>query len=174
MALTIPAVTVFSKPNGEPIATTHSPTRSLLGSPKATFGSALASILSTATSVRRSVPMTLALNSRLSVKPHGDLVGRLHDVGIGEDVAVLADDEARAERARLVVPRLRRAEAPEEIEERILFGCRRQAFCLAADGRGGADIHHGRPLPVGEVGEVGQTRGSAPPADSGRQQRESQ
>ena len=34
LALTMPAVTVFSKPNGEPIATTHSPTLSLVGSPK--------------------------------------------------------------------------------------------------------------------------------------------
>ena len=67
LALTMPAVTVLSKPNGEPIATTHSPTRSLLGSPNVTLGRPVASILSSATSVRRSLPMTLALNSRLSV-----------------------------------------------------------------------------------------------------------
>ena len=68
LALTMPAVTVFSKPKGAPIATTHSPTFSLLGSPKRTAGSPLASILMSATSVRLSAPITLALNSRLSVK----------------------------------------------------------------------------------------------------------
>ena len=68
LALTMPAVTVFSKPNGEPIATTHSPTLSLVGSPKRTAGRPVASILITAMSVRRSAPITLALNSRLSVK----------------------------------------------------------------------------------------------------------
>ena len=68
LALTMPAVTVFSKPNGEPIATTHSPTLSLFGSPKRTAGRPVASILITAMSVRRSAPITLALNSRLSVK----------------------------------------------------------------------------------------------------------
>ena len=68
LALTMPAVIVFSKPNGEPIATTHSPTFSLFGSPKRTAGRPVASILITAMSVRRSAPITLALNSRLSVK----------------------------------------------------------------------------------------------------------
>ena len=67
LALTMPAVTVFSRPNGEPIAITHSPTRSLLTSPIFTAGRPVASILTTATSVRLSAPMILALNSRLSV-----------------------------------------------------------------------------------------------------------
>ena len=66
-ALTIPAVTVLSNPNGEPIATTHSPTFSFAGSPKRTVGRLAASILISATSVRLSVPITLALNSRLSI-----------------------------------------------------------------------------------------------------------
>ena len=64
----MPAVTVFSKPNGEPIATTHSPTLSFAGSPKRTAGSGvLASILRSAMSVRLSAPISFALNSRLSV-----------------------------------------------------------------------------------------------------------
>ena len=66
-ALMIPAVTLFSKPNGEPIATTHSPTLSLFGSPNFTDCRPAASILITATSVRRSAPITFALNSRLSL-----------------------------------------------------------------------------------------------------------
>ena len=66
-ALTMPAVTLFSKPKGEPIARTHSPTRSLFGSPRRTTGKPVASIFIKAMSVRLSVPMTLALYSRLSV-----------------------------------------------------------------------------------------------------------
>ena len=68
LALTMPAVTVLSRSKGEPMAITHSPTRSLPTSPKRTVGRPLASILSTATSVRLSAPTTLALNSRLSVR----------------------------------------------------------------------------------------------------------
>ena len=67
LALTMPAVTVFSRPKGEPMATTHSPTFSLSLSPIFTNGSPLASSLTTATSVRRSAPTMRALNSRLSV-----------------------------------------------------------------------------------------------------------
>ncbi|MBS1136080.1 MAG: putative serine protease MucD domain protein [Proteobacteria bacterium] len=66
LALTMPAVTELSKPKGEPMATTHSPTRSLVGSPIRTAGRPVASILIRAMSVRLSAPMTLALNSRLS------------------------------------------------------------------------------------------------------------
>ena len=66
LALTMPAVTVFSRPNGEPMAMTHSPTRSRLTSPIFTGERPLASILTTATSVRLSAPTTRALNSRLS------------------------------------------------------------------------------------------------------------
>jgi hypothetical protein len=67
LALTMPAVMVFSSPKGLPMAATHSPTLSLSGSPMVTLGSPVASILSNAISVRLSVPTTFALNSRLSV-----------------------------------------------------------------------------------------------------------
>ena len=66
-ALTMPAVTVFSRPNGEPIATTHSPTRTLFESPIVIVGRFAALIFTTATSVRSSTPISFALNSRLSV-----------------------------------------------------------------------------------------------------------
>src|SRR5438105_277897 len=66
VALTMPAVAVFSKPNGEPIASTHSPTRSLAGSPSFTAGRPLASIFTTAMSLGWSTPSTLPLNSRRS------------------------------------------------------------------------------------------------------------
>ena len=48
----MPAVTLFSKLNGEPMASTHSPGRSFGGSPMRTTGRFLPSILITATSVR--------------------------------------------------------------------------------------------------------------------------
>ena len=67
VALTMPAVTLFSKPNGEPIATTHSPGRSFDGSPRRTVGRFFASIFSTATSVCSSTPTTFAVYSRRSV-----------------------------------------------------------------------------------------------------------
>ncbi|MNR29587.1 hypothetical protein D3C85_1469830 [compost metagenome] len=68
MALTMPEVTVESRPNGEPMASTHCPFFSFLGSPITSGVMSLASILMSATSVRSSVPMTLALNSRPSVR----------------------------------------------------------------------------------------------------------
>ena len=63
----MPAVTVFSKPKGAPIATTHSPTSSEDGSPIVTTGRSVASIFSTATSLFSSAPSTRAANSRRSV-----------------------------------------------------------------------------------------------------------
>ena len=63
----MPAVTLLSNPKGEPIANTHSPTLSLLGSPWMTLGRSVASILRRAISVLLSAPITRARNSRLSV-----------------------------------------------------------------------------------------------------------
>ncbi len=63
----IPAVTVFSKPNGEPMASTHSPVRRSLALPSLTTGRSLALIFSTAMSVLGSAPSTFARNSRRSV-----------------------------------------------------------------------------------------------------------
>ncbi|CFU90943.1 Uncharacterised protein [Bordetella pertussis] len=64
----MPAVTVESRPNGEPMASTHCPFFSVLGSPMVSGVMSLASILIRATSVRSSEPITLALNSRPSVR----------------------------------------------------------------------------------------------------------
>ena len=62
IALTIPAVTVRSSPNGLPIATTGSPTCIASESPSGSGVSAreLASILRTARSLDGSVPTTVA------------------------------------------------------------------------------------------------------------------
>jgi len=64
-ALTMPAVMVLAKPNGEPIAATQSPGSSLEESPRVAVGNPSASTLRRATSLRLSRPTTLALNSRL-------------------------------------------------------------------------------------------------------------
>ncbi len=58
LALTMPAVTVFSKPNGEPIASTHSPTLSLVASPKRTSGRPAASTLTVSLTLISSAPST--------------------------------------------------------------------------------------------------------------------
>ena len=62
----MPTVAVLSKPNGEPIATTHSPTRIFDASPSFTVDSPFASIFTTAMSVVWSSPAILPLNSRRS------------------------------------------------------------------------------------------------------------
>ena len=62
-ALTIPLVTVSSSPNGLPMATTPSPTESLLESPSAIGWSSDPGALTliTARSVEASLPTTVAL-----------------------------------------------------------------------------------------------------------------
>src|SRR6185437_4596461 len=67
LALTMPEVALFSKPNGAPMASTHCPTCRLLELPRLTVGRLLADILITATSETLSTPMTLAVYSRRSV-----------------------------------------------------------------------------------------------------------
>jgi hypothetical protein len=62
----MPAVAVCSSPNGEPIATTHSPTCNWSELPSLTTGSPLALTCSTATSVRSSSPTSSAGSSRWS------------------------------------------------------------------------------------------------------------
>src|SRR2546421_10415353 len=68
LALTMPAVALFSKPNGAPIASTHSPTLSPCESPLLTVGRSLAGILRMAMSDFGSTPTTLAVYSRRSVR----------------------------------------------------------------------------------------------------------
>src|SRR4029077_2817626 len=64
----MPAVGLFSKPNGAPIASTHSPTFSPRESPILTVGRSLAAILMIAMSDFLSTPTTLAVYSRRSVR----------------------------------------------------------------------------------------------------------
>ena len=67
VALTMPAVTLFSNVNGEPMASTHSPGRSFDGSPIRTTGRCLPSILMHGDVGASSRPMTFAGYSRRSV-----------------------------------------------------------------------------------------------------------
>jgi hypothetical protein len=108
----------------------------------------------------------------LSVRPDGDLVGAVDHVSIGEHIAVLADDEARAEgaalrarRGSLLGPlalgpaRLARDEAPEELEHFLVLDAghlrerRRAAHRLR-----GADVHHRVALLLDQSGEIGSSR----------------
>ena len=92
----MPAVTVLLRPNGLPIATTQSPTREVVG---------VAELAPSAARLRidlqhREVGLRVAshdLGVELAavVQRDGDLLGVLHHVVVGEDDAVLADDEAR-------------------------------------------------------------------------------
>ena len=105
-AETMPAVTVPPRPNGLPIATTQSPTRVRVESPKRTKGRAGSRlILSTAMSEAWSRPTTSASYSvrsaSVTVICSTTASGRAGaiDVVVGDDIAVGRDDEARAERA---------------------------------------------------------------------------
>ena len=64
----MPAVAVVFKRKGLPTAITQSPTRGLALFSKVTKGKSLPSTLMTARSVASSRPISLALNSRLSVR----------------------------------------------------------------------------------------------------------
>ena len=105
LALTMPAVTVLSRPNGEPIAITHSPTLSRLTSPIAPPAGRVASILTSGDVGALVGADDLRLELALVGQRDDDLVGAVDDVRVGHDVAVGAEDEARADAAllRLVV-----------------------------------------------------------------------
>ncbi len=66
MPLTMPTVTVWSRPNGFPMAITGSATFSALELPSGIIGSPVASIFRRARSVSASLPMTLGWRVRPS------------------------------------------------------------------------------------------------------------
>ena len=68
LALTIPAVTEKSNENGDPIATTQSPTFKFSLLPIDTFGKFFPEIFNTARSDKGSIPTTSAENSRRSLR----------------------------------------------------------------------------------------------------------
>ena len=99
-AETMPVVTVRSSPNGLPIATTGSPTCDAWRSHPAAAGGGdppAASTLSSATSVERVLADHLGRATVLSSPSvTSTLLGAVDDVGVGEDVAVVVDHEARS------------------------------------------------------------------------------
>jgi hypothetical protein len=106
----------------------------------------------------------LGLELALAIRQaHGDVVEFRHYVRIGEDVAVCADDEARAEaaarlaRAAAVAARDVGHEPTEEFQHRIFLRLRLSAARL---GRrlfvGRYDVHNCRPLHLHEGREIGE------------------
>ncbi len=178
LALTMPEVTVLSRPNGVPIATTQSPTRVFAGSPRRTTGRSFASILSTATSVAASLPSTFARNSRWSVSLTMTSSASATTCAFVSTMPFLLDDEARAHAAGRAG--LRRAalagHAAEERGElgrqlRHRLGVHRHPARLARR----TDLHDGRALLLDQVGERGQralgSAGAGRRRDGGRRGR---
>ena len=96
------------------------------------------------------------LEFTLVSKPHRDLGGVGHDVGIGEDGAIGADNKARALALFWLrtLLRHRKAEAAEQLKGRVV-GVRGG---LALE-RGDADVDHGGAFALHQCGEVGQAAG---------------
>ncbi len=86
--LTTPADTLFSKPNGEPIAITHSPRFTSGLADRSSAGRFFASILMSAMSVRLSVPIDLRRELAAIGELDGDFGRAVDDVRVGHDVAV--------------------------------------------------------------------------------------
>ena len=96
LALTMPCVAVCSKPNGAPMASTGSPTCSCFGSPRRTDGQVLGVDAQHGDVGRRVGAEHLGRVLAAVAELDGDVLGLAHDVRVGQDQAVAADDEARA------------------------------------------------------------------------------
>ena len=166
--LITPADTLDSKPNGEPIAITHSP-RLIAGlALRSSAGRFVASILISAMSVRLSLPIDLGRELAAVGELDRDFGGAVDHVRVGDDVAVRAHDEARAQAAHL---RLRcgtaaravgNAEALEELAVGAVLvvsssasGMRLHALLAA---RHHADVDDRRTGALDERREVGKIR----------------
>ena len=101
----IPSVTVLSSPNGLPIAKTRSPTDSASESPSSThenFGAFLSSIFSKVRSANLFIAMIRTCLYSLAIKLRtfavvnldGNLCFALDDVEIGDQIAILINDES--------------------------------------------------------------------------------
>ena len=92
----MPAVALLSRPNGEPIARTHSPGRSCDGSPDAHGRQILRLDLDHCHVAARIEADDLRREFAPVGQPHGDFVGLGDDVRVRQDVTVAAHDEAGA------------------------------------------------------------------------------
>src|SRR5471032_1895761 len=135
----MPMVTVWPTPKGLPMASTTSPTRACSAWPSTMTDSLPSDTLMTARSVSGSVPTTLAAAVR---QRHLDVVGRVDDVVVGQNIAVGADDDARAEAGLLVVlvVAVMVAVAEEFLEE----GVAQQRMVAPPQRLAGHDVDHGR------------------------------
>ena len=84
----MPAVALFSKPNGEPIASTHSPGLDLRGIAERHGRQVLRVDLDHRDIGALVGADDLGLELAPVGEPHGHLVGVRHDVRVGEDVTV--------------------------------------------------------------------------------------
>jgi hypothetical protein len=159
IALTIPAVTVFSNPNGEPIA----------GDPLADFESGHRTDLyfpqpRGVDLDQRDVRIRIqAHHSRLEFAAIDELDRHFADVRdemrVRKDVSVFADDESGAHVQPPEFERVGREEAPEEIRQGIVGReSRVAALAHAARGARRADVDHGRPFAPHQAREVGTGR----------------
>ena len=97
-AETMPAVTVPPRPNGLPIASTQSPTRSASESPNCTAGQRLVRFHLQQGDVAGLVAAQhLRLQRGVVLQGHGDLVGAVDHVVVGDHQAGRVDDEARSQ-----------------------------------------------------------------------------
>ena len=99
LALTMPIVTVLPRPNGLPMATTYSPTRSASLEPERGDRQVLGRALELEHRHVETRVLADDLRLELAVVRELDLhgVGAVDHVGVGDDVALRVDDEARAE-----------------------------------------------------------------------------
>ncbi len=106
----------------------------------------------------------LGLELAAVVEDDDDVVGVADDVVVGDNDAAGVDDEAGAERLRLLRARARRdAVVLEEllehlVERRALGKVRHRAAALLLDRLGGRDVDHRVGDLVDEIGEIGRPR----------------
>ena len=179
LAEMMPAVTVFSSPNGEPIAITHSPTRILSDAPIVTCGRLAPSILTSATSEFFVGADDLGLEFALVGQRHIHFVGRFDHMRIGHHIAVGRNDKAGADAARhfflmifrdLFFAAIRLAglirllrsrhteEAAQEFLHFLVVAARHALVRPLLDALRGADIHHRRASLFHQIGKIGQGR----------------
>ena len=148
----MPAVTVFSKPNGEPMASTHSPTLICAGSPSFTDGQALGVDLHHRDVGRLVGADHFALELAPVGEAHAHLVRAFDDVRVGEDHAVGVHDEARAHALARLLRQLR-VPSGGRLAGQVLQPLRRAA---PGFGAGRRDVDHRPLVRLGDRGEVGK------------------
>jgi hypothetical protein len=157
----MPAVTEFSKPNGDPIAATASPTRSWGGIAQLDGRQVVGGDLDDGNIGTAVGANHLGAECALVDELDRHFVCATHHMGIGQDVAVVADDEAGAGAARgnfLDRPAsgtARRKKAAEEFLHVFPIGNHeRKSFHTALHQLGGADVDHCRAVFFDQFGNI--------------------